>query len=202
MLPRIRLWFERPLSGRGGALALGIRTGADGGVSCWPPPEKTGVPGRSSFPPGTPTSSSTVWFTSCWEALPSCHDKLLHAADMDPAPRTGVTWPGEAPPPPSGSLWAPAIWVPAGPRHLGPCGLPHAPPAHGLPHLLQRAGSFWPREGLSRTVQPFAACLAWLQLTLLSRRPGSRTAFLRTRSLISSLAQALITHLWSSLQPH
>ena len=114
MLPRIRLWFERPLSGRGGALALGIRTGADGGVSCWPPPEKTGVPGRSSFPPGTPTSSSTVWFTSCWEALPSCHDKLLHAADMDPAPRTGVTWPGEALPPPSGSLRAPAIWVRAG----------------------------------------------------------------------------------------
>ena len=182
---RIRLWFERPpLSGRGGALALGIRTGADGGVSCWPPPEKTGVPGWSSFPPGMPTSSSTVWFTSCWEALPSCHDKLLHAADRS-CPQDGGHLAGRGP--------ALSIWVPAGPLHLGPC---------RLPHLLQRAGSFWPTEGLSRTVQPFAACLAWLQLTLLSRRPGSRTAFLRTRFLISSLAQALITHLWSSLQPH
>ena len=32
----------------------------------------------------------------------------------DPAPRTAVTWLGEAPPSPSGSLRAPSIWVRAG----------------------------------------------------------------------------------------
>ena len=121
---RIRLWFERPpLSGRGGALALGIRTGADGGVSCWPPPEKTGVPGRNSFPPGMPTSSSTVWFTSCWEALPSCHDKLLHAADRS-CPQDGGHLAGRGP--------ALSIWVPAGPPPSGSVQAPSPPPARWL----------------------------------------------------------------------
>ena len=93
--------------------------GVDGGVSRWPPPEKTGVPGQllesSSFPPGTPTPSSTVWLTACWEVLPSCHDKLLHVADRAVLP--GLRSPDRERP---------------HPLHLGPRWLPHAPPTHSL----------------------------------------------------------------------